>query len=610
MKKLLLETSFSKIYMIVMIIITLLILGGYFSYAMFTVSKEKSNAISIVTGNLIYTLTIDDIESNKLTVPSNSVKDFKVVLSNPNNRVARFNFYYLDDLPASTKIGYINEEKTNILPTDKGINLEKTGTTGSSNTYVIRVINNSGSSVTINLGVSVGLDYNDLALPSNGHLFEEITHKGEIGTVTLSNISKDNIYNDEVDTFTTGQFPNNYLWYSGKLWRIVSVNNEEKTAKLVTQWDISVIPYSKDNTDFAGSYMEDWLNDMTVDGFLYNLRDVDNFIVTNAKWNATMDSSSLGNVKRPSDSGTIVTDTVGLLNLYEYQMSFKGTTYSDGYLNNGLHWWIITPYSDMSMNEIDNLGNSNYFDNTQALGVRPSINLKSDVKIVDGNGTVDNPYRLEGDNDKDLNGVKLNTRYSGEYVKFGTGNNNLYRIVSHEVNNLTKITSAISLKDSETFKVSAFGDDTSFSNTNTIGSFLNGDYLTNYVGNNYSAMIEEDTTWYRGWVGDSGVSYKLAKYTDETGNTLTSDTASSKVGLLRLGELMAGQFDRYENNTSYWLITPNDLAVMRRLGQYGSSYNVAPTTTNTIKPTLNLKENVIITGGTGTKLDPFTIELG
>ena len=64
MKKLLLETSFSKIYMIVMILITLLILGGYFSYAMFTVSKEKGNAISIVTGNLTYKLEVDGIEDN------------------------------------------------------------------------------------------------------------------------------------------------------------------------------------------------------------------------------------------------------------------------------------------------------------------------------------------------------------------------------------------------------------------------------------------------------------------------------------------------------------------------------------------------------------------
>ena len=58
MKKLLLETSFSKIYMIVMIIVTLLILGGYFSYAMFTVSKEKGNAISIVTIKFLYNIYI------------------------------------------------------------------------------------------------------------------------------------------------------------------------------------------------------------------------------------------------------------------------------------------------------------------------------------------------------------------------------------------------------------------------------------------------------------------------------------------------------------------------------------------------------------------------
>ena len=59
MKRLLLETSFSKIYMIVIVIITLLIVGGYFSYAMFTVSKEQGNAISIITGNLVYDLTVD-----------------------------------------------------------------------------------------------------------------------------------------------------------------------------------------------------------------------------------------------------------------------------------------------------------------------------------------------------------------------------------------------------------------------------------------------------------------------------------------------------------------------------------------------------------------------
>ena len=79
--------------MIGMLLITFLILGCYFSYAMFTVSKEKGNAISIVTGNLTYKLTVDNVESNKLVVGAGETKEFIVTLSNPNNRIARFNFF-------------------------------------------------------------------------------------------------------------------------------------------------------------------------------------------------------------------------------------------------------------------------------------------------------------------------------------------------------------------------------------------------------------------------------------------------------------------------------------------------------------------------------------
>ena len=173
MKRILLETSFSKIYMIVMILISVLLLGGYFSYAMFTVSKEKSNAISIVTGNLTYKLEVDGKENNKLVVNANSSKEFIITLTNPNNRVARFNFYYLGDLPNNVKVGYIVDCETNNLPEEKGVNLEKVDTSGSSNVYKIMVENNSSNEVTINLGVNVGLDYNDLELPSEGCLFKE-----------------------------------------------------------------------------------------------------------------------------------------------------------------------------------------------------------------------------------------------------------------------------------------------------------------------------------------------------------------------------------------------------------------------------------------------------
>ena len=608
MKKLLLETSFSKIYMIVMIIITLLILGGYFSYAMFTVSKEKGNAISIVTGNLEYKLTVDEEETNKLTVESNSVKDFIVTLSNPNNIKARFNFYYIGEEPSYTKIGYIVEEGMNIPPLDVGTTLEKVNSIGSSNTYIVRVINNSANPVEFTLGVSVGLDYNDLSLKDNGHLLEEITDKGEVGTVVLDDISKDSLHDDGTDTFITGEYPNNYIWYSGKLWRAVSVNNEESTVKLVTQWNMSTINYSSGSSTFAGSYMESWLNDTTVDGFLGNLRDYENFIVTDAKWDATMDDRDLGSITRP-DGTTLVTNAVGLLNMYEYQESYRGTTYSNGYLNNKLFWWLLTPYDLLTVNSIDSNGKPFALESNTTNGIRPSINLKSNIKIVDGNGTEEDPYRLEGDNDTVSSGTLLKDRYSGEYLTFGVGENNLYRIVSHENGIGTKITSVEPLKDSGVFKNMIFGEDVNYSTTNTIGTFLNKDYLTTYISDEYNNMIEESTTWYLGTVG-SGTSYKLAKYKDINMTDYTTST-EAKVGLLRFGELMAGQFSFREFNTYYWLLTAySDRVSVRSIGYGGNAGANDPANISySIKSSLNLKQNVVITSGDGTKENPFTLEL-
>ena len=607
MKKLLLETSFSKIYMLGVILISLLVIGGYFSYAMFTVSKEKNNAISIVTGNLTYELLVDGTKSTTLSVPANTTKEFTITLNNINNRTARFNFYYVGTLASNVTAGYKTGDGINIPPEAKGVNLEKSGTSGSSNTYIIKVSNNTSSSKTINLGVQVGLDYNDLTLPSNGHLFEEVK-KETVADYVLDPGPNGDTYDDGIDTFITGEDPNNYIWYSGKLWRAVSVNNEAKTTKLVTQWNISSITYSSGSTDFEGSYMEEWLNDTTVDGFLGNLRDYKKFIVTDAKWNATMTTSS----SKPPET-TIVEDAVGLLNYYEYVTSYRGASSSTGYLNNGLYWWTLTPYSSSYVRSVYINGYSNSISpSSNSYGVRPSINLKSSIKIVDGDGTVDNPYRLNGDNDTNLSGAVLSSRYSGEYIRFGNDENNLYIIVSHENGTGTKIVSAEPLKSSGEFITMNFGSNATFSSTNTIGTFLKGDYLTSYVDSSYSNMIEDNTTWYLGTVGSgSSYSYKNAKYTDASGTTTTSNVTQARVGLLRYGELMSSQFDRYGNNTDYWTLTPYSSSNVRSVSSSGRNGNYSPSSFSLgVRPSVNLKSNVQIVNGDGTLNSPFEIQLG
>ena len=203
------------------------------------------------------------------------------------------------------------------------------------------------------------------------------------------------------------------------------------------------------------------------------------------------------------------------------------------------------------------------------------------------------------------------TLTSGEYIRFGNDENNLYRIVSHENGTGTKIVSAEPLKSSGTFITSAFDSNSSvnYSSGTTIGTFLNGEYLNSYVDSTYSDMIEDSITWYLGTVGD-GVSYKLAKYTDTNMSGYATST-NAKVGLLRMGELMAGQFDRHVNNTNYWTLTSYSASNVRYVNNYGRADIDSPSIiTFGVRPSLNLKSNVQITSGTGTKSDPFILTLG
>ena len=94
----------------------------------------------------------------------------------------------------------------------------------------------------------------------------------------------------------------------------------------------------------------------------------------------------------------------------------------------------------------------------------------------------------------------------------------------------------------------------------------------------------------------------MAKYTDAAGITLIASTTTAKVGLLRLGELMAGQFAEH-TDVNYWTLTPISTGAVWSIVNTGL-YDVYE-----IKPALNLKSNVIITSGTGTKEDPFIIAL-
>jgi len=216
-------------------------------------------------------------------------------------------------------------------------------------------------------------------------------------------------HNDGTDTFLVGQCSKNYVWYSGKLWRVVLKNNETGAVKMVTDNNMTTIAYNEENnTAFENSYMDQWLTQE----FLPTLHDADQYLVTNSVWNVTLNDSSTP--ARPNGT-TTVTRTVGLLSSYEYYTTYNNSdglaTYLTGYLNNGKYWRLATPNNASNVWIALDYGLLITHSPTFAIGARPSVNLKSNIQIASGDGTESNPYRLQGDGKEATNGVTLlNTR--------------------------------------------------------------------------------------------------------------------------------------------------------------------------------------------------------
>ena len=420
----------------------------------------------------------------------------------------------------------------------------------------------------------------------------------------------------------------NYVWYSGKLWRITAIN-KDGTMKMITDDPITAISYNpkddvnfydvskKDDTTYTGSYMYQFLNE----DFLDTLYNYQNIIVEDSTWNIT--TSSIKNTKLPEttliNSSTIGKNTpVGLLNIYEYYLSYKNTSLLSGYLNIGYGWWLLNPNSSFRVWYVNCYGDlhDGYPSNEDA--ARPSINLKSNIQLSGGSGTKDDPYTISGDKKQPtINTTLLNKRTIGEYVVFDedadTSTKELYRIVGIE-DGKTKLNKNDYIKSGTTTLTKKFSTNT------TYGSGTSDDYWDYYLNNTwYNSLANKDmlesSSYYIKRVS-YGTSYKNSLCNTNNTTETTKDCVKTTsvwnlgyVGLPRSGEMFASQQGNGSNSSSdMWLITPYDPSYVWFVNSQGHLNYTTPSYA-AARPSINLKSNIVITGGSGTKSDPFTIAL-
>ena len=590
-------------------------------YFEFTIDGKNTSNKNI---NYLISLSYGDIPSNRTIRIKDSLLDFKlveVVNNQENVLVDTINFNSLTN--ARLYMATIPSNTNNYLKTYRlYMKINNNTVIGDVNQdYTIDEWNNVFASIKVNSLGTTNVIVKDIATFKEMVLTEKSnTYIEEDNTIYLSGSKADVNFN--------------YVWYSGKMWRITAIN-PDGTMKMITDDAITTISYNpegdvnfydiskKDDASYTGSWMYQWLNE----DFLDTLYNYQNIIVEDSTWNITTSSSNSTKLPETTliNNSTIGKNTpVGLLNSYEYYLSYKNTSYRIGYLNIGYYWWLLNPYSSSYVWYVSLSGDAYDDSSLNAYGARPSINLKSNIQLSGGSGTKDDPYTISGDKEQPtINTTLLNTRAIGEYVVFDedgdSSTKELYRIVGIE-DEKTKLNKNDYIRNKGTVEKKLFSKSSSY------GRGDSDEYWDYYLSN----------TWYNSLVSinmlDSGIYYingvmekSYKNSVCSTNNTIetTKNCIKNKimiqelyVGLPRYGEMFASQQGNgHKNSYDMWLITPDAESYTESSNVNGVAYSgIAKSFASAslmicARPSIYLKSNIVITGGSGTKSNPFTIAL-
>lgn len=152
-------------YLILIILITILVIGGYFSYALFTTSSESKGALNIVTGNLYALIESTGLDNDKeVVVAPGEARVVAMDLVNVNGIEAKLNLFY-KATSSNIQIGYLKSGDE--APTQSGVVLGANGTSTERKKIKVRIYNKDTQNVTVTFGATAGLATADLAFPSD-----------------------------------------------------------------------------------------------------------------------------------------------------------------------------------------------------------------------------------------------------------------------------------------------------------------------------------------------------------------------------------------------------------------------------------------------------------
>lgn len=372
-----------------------------------------------------------------------------------------------------------------------------------------------------------------------------------------------------------GKVEDNYLEYSGILFRIVGID-KENNIKAISDSNLTLM-YSGLEKGFDKSYVYKWLNksDEKYSGIFENNMDSTDKYLTNTYLCDDV-VSDLKNINCEKNNNAL---KITLLSLYDYA-SAGG---KESYLNNGESYYLST---------IDDK-NNNYFINTtgdvglnkissKIYGVRPVITIKNDVALMHGDGSKTSPYAVI---EKTVS--KLSDVYVSKYINYS---GSTYRIISTGEN--VKVALSDNIKDGDKYLEKTFGGKNNIYSTTkkTIGEYLNNTYYKSIKNND---LIVKSSY---------GIGSNTLDNLDYT--AVYSKTNTFNIGMLTLG-------DMFISDTKNVLTMNRGIEssmIINVINKDGNVFGDLIASKYEVRPTMYLKGDISIVSGDGSIDSPY--ELG
>lgn len=379
----------------------------------------------------------------------------------------------------------------------------------------------------------------------------------------ISSISKENISYNKDKYILKGQIDNNYISYSGLLWRVLEVENGN--IKMVTDDSVTLLPWNN-GQKYENSNIYKWFN--SDNGLINNLTNKDLYL---EKTNFCINNTNEINISECENNN----DYISLLSMNDYINAGA----NESFLNNSTYFWLAATNDQNNAWYVFDNGGIKTSEDNHIYGVRAVVVLKS-MDYIYGNGTISSPYVVSNDPINTLEEIEL-----GSYISYS---NYTWKVISKTEDSVKVVLDEPLKIDEEEIKkiyskkYNSFNQD----DINNVGYYLNKTFYNKLENKKYLKK------------GD----FYIGKFNSYELDELYSEKVSAYVGLLTIGDIYLT-----DNDEMYLLSSITDDNTIPIVNKNNTLFYDFINYESKIKPVIYLDNQIEIKSGIGNESYPFEL---